>query len=126
MLLMPMIFLMKCVRMTHFGDKTMNKWINSEWHNLGIGWPHGYPSVPLPADYYEWDRFTPEERKDITMNIGWNGSISASGKQMHGIDYGWYVNARYYCGQTWTCQLSEAVSRATVANLPGLCPLGNI
>jgi hypothetical protein len=83
------------VRLTHFGDKTINKWINSEWTNIGLGWPHNYPNVPLPADSYEWERFSADERKQIKMNIGWNGSIHASGKKMHGVDYGWYVNGYF-------------------------------
>lgn len=87
------------VRLTHFGDKTINKWITSEWHNSGLGWPHGYPSVPLPADYYEWNRFSPDERKKITMSIGHLGGIHASGQKMHGVDYGWYVNG-YFTRQT--------------------------
>ena len=80
------------VRLTYFGDKTMHKWLTSEWHNISLGWPHNYPHVPLPENHYEWDRFTPEERKTIKMSIGHIGGISASGKQMHGVDYGWYVN----------------------------------
>lgn len=83
------------VRITPFGDKTMNKWINSEWHNIGLSWPHGYPSVPLPADHVEWSHFTPEEQQKIKMNIGHLGGISASGQKMHGVDYGWYVNGYF-------------------------------
>jgi hypothetical protein len=83
------------VRLTYFGDKTMHKWLTSEWHNIGLGWPHGYPSVPLPADHYEWGRFSLEERPKVKMNIGHLGGISASGQTMHGVDYGWYVNGYF-------------------------------
>nr|MDO8113698.1 uroporphyrinogen decarboxylase family protein [Candidatus Sigynarchaeota archaeon] len=83
------------VRITHFGDKTMNKWITSEWHNIGLGWPSGYPSVPLPKDHPEWLKQAAKEKEHLTMSVGWNGSIHASGMKMHGLDYGWYVNGTF-------------------------------
>ena len=82
------------VRLTFFGDKTMNKWLNSEWHNHGLGWGNGYPDVPY-TDEREWSRFSPEERPNIRMNIGWNGAINAHGQKMHGVDYSWYVNGYF-------------------------------
>ncbi|GAB4322841.1 MAG: hypothetical protein Kow0069_27770 [Promethearchaeota archaeon] len=83
------------VRLTRLGDKTMNKWINSEWHNVSVTWPAGYPSVPLPRDHPEWARFDPETARQVKLTIGWNGSIHASGKTMHGEPYGWYVNGYF-------------------------------
>ncbi|MHA1684184.1 MAG: uroporphyrinogen decarboxylase family protein [Promethearchaeota archaeon] len=79
-------------RLTRFGDKTIQKWITSEWHNISLGWPSGYPSVPLPEDHEEWAQQHYRDGENLSMNIGWNGSINVSGKTMHGMSYGWYVN----------------------------------
>ena len=83
------------VRFTHLGDKTMNKWINSEWHNIGLGWPTGYPSISLPKDHPEWKTQHIREGETFTMNIGSIGGISVQGKTMHGENYGWYVNGYF-------------------------------
>ncbi|MBN2150604.1 MAG: hypothetical protein JW839_04060 [Candidatus Lokiarchaeota archaeon] len=83
------------VRITHFGDKTMQKWINSEWHNISIGWPSGYPSVPLPKDHPEWKRHVDVVGERLGMNIGWMGHINEHGTTMHGQDYGWYINGYF-------------------------------
>ncbi|MFX0099627.1 MAG: uroporphyrinogen decarboxylase family protein [Candidatus Hodarchaeota archaeon] len=83
------------VRLTYFGDKTMQKWINSEWHNISIGWGGGYPSVPLPEDHPEWARFNQEDVKSYTMRIGSFGHINVSGTTIHGQSYGWYVNGYF-------------------------------
>jgi hypothetical protein len=82
------------VRITHFGDKTMHKWLTSEWHNISIGWPNGYPGVPLPKDHPAWS-YTTREGKEISMHIGHLGGISLSGTQLHEQDYGWYVNGYF-------------------------------
>lgn len=95
------------VRLTYFGDKTMNKWLNSEWHQIGLGWPHGYLAYALPPDHHEWERFKPEERKKITMNIGWMGGITAHGQQMHGVDYSWYVNGYFTRQKTASGEILE-------------------
>lgn len=83
------------VRLTRLGDKTMNKWLTSEWHNLGLGWPSGYPSVPLPADHVEWRNQHHREDEEISLTINWTGNINARGKTMHGEPYGWYVNGYF-------------------------------
>ncbi len=80
------------VRFTHFGDKTMHKWIASEWHNLSLGWPSGYPAAPLPKNHPEWRTLPSRQGNSLSMNIGWNGGISASGTSIHGQAYGWYVD----------------------------------
>ncbi len=83
------------IRLTHFGDKTMNKWITSEWHGIGIGWGHGYPSVPVPKDYPEWERQHIRAGDKYSMNIGSLGGISVHGMKMHETDYSWYVNGYF-------------------------------
>jgi hypothetical protein len=82
------------VRLTNFGDKTMQKWINSEWHNSGLGWPSGYPSVEYPKDRPEW-KTQQKNGENISINIGWNGGIHVNGKSMHGVGYGWYLNGYF-------------------------------
>ncbi len=84
---------------TPLGDKTMNKWLSSEWHNIGLGWPSGYPSVPLPADRPEWTEQNRQKGEDLKLTIGWAGHINAQGKSMHGEPYGWYVDG-YFSRQT--------------------------
>ncbi|MHA1794274.1 MAG: uroporphyrinogen decarboxylase family protein [Promethearchaeota archaeon] len=83
------------IRLTYFGDKTVQKWISSEWHNYSIGWPSGYPSVELPKDHPEWKLQHYRNGEEIKLSIGWNGSINAQGKTMHGVSYGWYVNGYF-------------------------------
>lgn len=83
------------VRLTYFGDKTIQKWINSEWHNIGLSWPHGYPSVQLPKDRPEWKLHPINPGDNPQMTIGWNGSIHLSGKSIHNTSYGWYVNGYF-------------------------------
>lgn len=80
------------VRFTQFGDKTINKWINSEWHNMSVGYPSGYPRVLLPKDRPEWQQHEPDPGKKLEISVGWNGSITVRGKSMHGQAYGWYLN----------------------------------
>ncbi|HME51841.1 MAG TPA: uroporphyrinogen decarboxylase family protein [Candidatus Lokiarchaeia archaeon] len=82
------------VRITHFGDKTMNKWLTSEWHSISVGWPHNYPTVVLPKDHPAWS-YTSREGKDLEMTIGSLGGISVTGTRMHEQDYGWYVNGYF-------------------------------
>lgn len=83
------------IRLTRLGDKTMEKWITSEWQNTGLGWPTGYPHVDLPASHPAWAGQEAKPGETLRMNIGWNGSISVSGKSMHGVSYGWYVNGHF-------------------------------
>jgi hypothetical protein len=83
------------VRLTYFGDKTMQKWINSEWHNIGLSYPQGYPSVQLPKDRPEWTLHPKNKGDNPQMSIGWNGSIHLSGKSIHNTSYGWYVNGYF-------------------------------
>ena len=84
------------VRLTHFGDKTMNKWLTSEWHNIGLSYPSAYPSVKLPKDHPEWSKHNFEgSKKEQSMNINWSGAFSVQGKSMHGVPYGWYVNGYF-------------------------------
>ncbi|MHA1698674.1 MAG: uroporphyrinogen decarboxylase family protein [Promethearchaeota archaeon] len=83
------------IRFTYFGDKTIQKWINSEWHNMSIGWPSGYPAVPLPDWHPEWKRLPIDKGRDLRMTIGYLGGISVSGTTMHGQSYGWYVNGYF-------------------------------
>src|SRR6056297_2941282 len=83
------------VRLTRFGDKTLDKWIGSEWHNSSVGYPTGYPRIPLPKDHPEWDNLNMKEGEDLEMTIGWAGQISVSGKKMHGESYGWYQNGYF-------------------------------
>jgi Uroporphyrinogen decarboxylase (URO-D) len=83
------------VRLTHWGDKTIQKWISSEWQNSGLGGGKVYPSVPLPKDHFEWGRQPKGDGDEITMKIGSTGNIGLSGTKMHGESYGWYVNGYF-------------------------------
>jgi hypothetical protein len=84
------------IRITRFGDKTVQKWINSEWTSIGLGWPHNYPSVELPAWHPEWSRrLEGTGLENLKMHVGWAGGISVSGTRLHDQDYGWYVNGYF-------------------------------
>jgi uroporphyrinogen-III decarboxylase len=82
-------------RIHPFGDLTMKRWISSEWHNIGLGYPSGYPGVPLPKDHPEWQNLPSRDYKNLKMNVGWTGGISVNGTSMHGKKYGWYQNGYF-------------------------------
>ena len=51
------------VRITKFGDKTCQKYINSEWFSFGFTYPKGYAQVPLPPEHPLWEPYDKEKVK---------------------------------------------------------------
>jgi hypothetical protein len=80
------------VRLTYFGDMTIKKFICSEWENMGLNYPTGWPNIPLPDDHPMWG---PYDKSKVKITIGPHGTTTATGTEMHGVEYSWYIDGYF-------------------------------